>query len=192
MPTSATSGSISGSLTTNITLSGVAVADSGSSWQCAVTSGGSCSNVSTSATLTVYTPYQAWQIQYFGSTNAANAALNVDADHTGQNNLFKFVAGLDPTNPSSVFILSITNLISQPTSKVLLFKPVVAGRTYTPYFTTDLVHGVLSPLTTFTGPTTNGSQVTLTDTNAVNPKTFYKINISMPEPARRSSLREAH
>ena len=48
-----------------------------------------------------------WQAQYF-ELNNPNAAPNKDVDGTGQNNLFKYVAGLDPTNPTSVFRLKIT------------------------------------------------------------------------------------
>jgi hypothetical protein len=62
----------------------------------------------------------------------------------------------------------------------LLFSPVLAGRTYAPQFSTDLVSGVWLPLTTFTGPVTNGNQVTITDTNAVGPQKFYRIDISLP------------
>ncbi len=59
------------------------------------------------------TPFQLWQIQYFGSTTNPKAAPGYDADGTGQNNEFKFVAGLNPTNPASVFVVgmaSVTNL----------------------------------------------------------------------------------
>src|SRR5260221_394044 len=42
-----------------------------------------------------------WQIRYFGLSNPSGEA-NADADGTGQNNLVKYLAGLDPTNPASV------------------------------------------------------------------------------------------
>jgi hypothetical protein len=62
----------------------------------------------------------------------------------------------------------------------LLFNPVVTGRTYTPQFTTNLTIGIWSPLTSFTGPVTNGNQVTITDTNPIPPQEFYRIDISLP------------
>jgi len=168
-------GTITGATTPVITLNGVAVMDSGSSWRCVVTSSGACSNTSQAATLTVYTPFQTWQIFYFGSTNAANAAANVDVTGTGQNNLFKFVAGLDPTNAASVFVVSARSV----SNKIdVAFHPIASGRVYTPLFSTNLV--TWSPLTTFTGPLTKGNQVTLTDTNAAVLKKFYRINISLP------------
>jgi PKD repeat protein len=141
--------------------------------------GGSSTNTQSNY-IVVLTPFQGWQIQYFGSTNNPNAAPAADADGTGQNNLFKFVAGLDPTNPSSVFLLTITSDTNQPPNQALQFLPIVGGRTYTPQFNTDLVNGVWLSLTTFTGPETNGSQISVTDTNPLSPQEFYRINISLP------------
>ena len=173
-------GSITGLGTPSLTLSNLSTANSGSSWDCVVSSG-TCTTNSSTAALTVYTPYQAWQFQYFNSTNAANAALSADADGTGQNNLYKFVAGLDPTNPASVFVLTIRNVAGQPTQKQLQFTPLAAGRTYTPWFNTNLVGGP-APLTTYTGPTTNGSTVTLTDTNPPRPRRFTESTFPCPNP----------
>ncbi len=55
-----------------------------------------------------------WRAQYFpdvdptGTTTNALSCATCDADGTGQNNLFKYLAGLNPTNPASVFrILSV-------------------------------------------------------------------------------------
>ena len=145
-----------------------------------VTGAGGSSTNTQSNYITVLTPFQAWQIQYFGSTTNQNAAAGADADGTGQNNLFKYVAGLDPTNPSSVFLLTIFTDTNQPADQDLQFLPVVGGRTYTPLFTTDLVDGVWSPLTTYTILTTNNNQTTISDTNALPPQEFYRIQISLP------------
>jgi subtilase family serine protease len=130
--------------------------------------------------INVLTPFQAWQIQYFGSTNNPNAAAGVDVDGTGQNNLFKYVTGLDPTNPASIFILQIAAITNQPAQNNLLFNPLASGRTYTPQFNTDLVNGSWMPLIYFSGPVTNGSQATITDTNAIEPNKFYRLDISLP------------
>jgi PKD repeat protein len=141
--------------------------------------GGSSTNTRPNYIL-VLTPFQGWQIQYFGNTNNPNAAPAADADGTGQNNLFKFVAGLDPTNPASVFLLTIISDTNQPNAQDLQFMPTVGGRTYTPQFNTDLVNGVWLPLTMYTGPVTNGSQISVTDTNPLPPQEFYRIDISLP------------
>jgi hypothetical protein len=60
------------------------------------------------------------------------------------------------------------------------FNPVLPGRTYILQFCTDLVSGVWMPLTTFTGPVTNGDQATVTDTGATQTQKFYRIEISTP------------
>jgi hypothetical protein len=67
--------------------------------------------------------------------------------------------------------------VTQPSVQ---FSPALAGRTYTPQFSTDLVSGVWLPLATYTGPLTNGNQVTITDTNPIPPQEFYRIHISKP------------
>jgi hypothetical protein len=124
-----------------------------------------------------------WRQSYFGGDGTTTSSLSCatcDADGTGQNNLFKYVAGLDPTNPASIFVLQIAST-NQPTQVNLLFNPVVTGRTYTPQYTTDLVSGVWLPLTTYTGPViNNGNQATITDTNPIPPQEFYRIGISLP------------
>jgi uncharacterized repeat protein (TIGR01451 family) len=130
-----------------------------------------------------------WRAQYFPNqpTNNVNGSMTnglscatCDADGTGQNNLFKYVAGLDPTNPASVLTLSISSVTNQSTWESLLLNPFSNGRTYTPQFSTDLVSGIWLPLTGFAGPVSNGNQITITDTNAVLPYEFYRIHISLP------------
>ncbi|HXI84024.1 MAG TPA: alkaline phosphatase family protein [Verrucomicrobiae bacterium] len=130
--------------------------------------------------INVLTAFQSWQVQYFGSTNNANAAPGVDADGTGQNNLFKYVAGLDPTNPASVFQLQVVAVTNQASQENLLFNPFATGRTYKPQFSTDLVGNAWLPLPGYLGPITNGNQISVTDTNAVDPARFYRIDISLP------------
>jgi PKD repeat protein len=126
------------------------------------------------------TPFQSWQIQYFHRINNPSGAPDVDADGTGQNNFFKYVAGLDPTNPASVFVLNIASATNRPPWQNLGFSPFALGRTYTPQFSTNLVSGVWLPLTTYTGLLTNGNQVTFTDTNPIPPQQFYRLHISLP------------
>jgi 1,4-alpha-glucan branching enzyme len=123
-----------------------------------------------------------WRLQYFGngSMTGATTCATCDYDNTGQNNLFKYVAGLDPTDPTSVFFLQIASVTNQTAQENLLFNPLASGRTYQPQFSTDLVGGVWLPLPAYTGPLTNGNQVTITDTNALGPQEFYRIDISLP------------
>jgi hypothetical protein len=124
-----------------------------------------------------------WRAKYFsgdGMTTNSLSCATCDADGTGQNNLFKYVTGLDPTNSASVFVLNITGAHDLLAQQDLTFFPVLDGRTYTPQFSTNLALGIWLPLTGYAGPVTNGNQVTITDTNAVEPRKFYRIKISLP------------
>ncbi len=123
-----------------------------------------------------------WRLQYFGNSSATGATTcaTCDYDNTGQNNLFKYVAGLDPTDPTSVFTLQIASDTNQAAQEDLTFNPLASSRTYTPQFSTDLVNGVWLPLPAYSGPLTNGNQVTVSDTNAFGPQEFYRIDITYP------------
>jgi PKD repeat protein len=72
--------------------------------------------------VTVFTPFQAWQTRYFGSTTNAAAAPDADPYGKGISNADQFLAGLNPTNPASVFsIIAIrqaggTNTVTWKTS----------------------------------------------------------------------------
>jgi len=80
-----------------------------------------------------------------------------------------------------VFIWRIVNVPDQPGMKGLIFDPVVSGRTYSPQVKTDLTDSVWVPLTSYAvPPVTNGTQVTITDTNAILPAEYYRLNISLP------------
>jgi hypothetical protein len=139
-----------------------------------------------SASVQVLGPYassgiaDSWLVQYFGMPPNLNAAPTADADGTGQNNLFKYIAGLDPTNAASRFVLTIASVPGQPSQKALTWTPLAAARTYTPEYQTNLVDGAYTILTTYTGPTTNSTQVAVTDTNATQVSKFYRIRITYP------------
>jgi hypothetical protein len=120
-----------------------------------------------------------WRQLYFGgdgSTTNSQSCAACDADATGQDNQFKFVAGLNPTNSASVFTMTLTN----PPAPALLFGPVAAGRAVVPQFTGDLSIGawqaLASPITT----QTNGSQFAITDPDPSASNRFYRIEIYFP------------
>ncbi|HVM61683.1 MAG TPA: PKD domain-containing protein [Verrucomicrobiae bacterium] len=123
--------------------------------------------------------YQAWQTQYFGCGSCPAAQIAADADGTGQDNAFKYVAGLDPTNPASVFVVRPAGASNAPGQFTFQFAPVVAGRVYAPQFCTNLSGGVWFPLADYAGPTTNNGQVTITDLAATQPSEFYRVGIAM-------------
>jgi hypothetical protein len=126
-----------------------------------------------------------WRQEYFGATSSNSPyCATCDYDGTGQDNLFKFVAGLNPTNPASVFALTVAPVAGQPMQKVLTYNPILIGfgQTYTVQFTTNLVGATYANLTTTSVLTTNvpQAQVILTDLSATQPQKFYRVNISLP------------
>jgi hypothetical protein len=157
----------------------------GDYYRVAITPNDGHTNGATFITASVLVPVDAdgnginddWEVQYFGHIGINP---NADADGTGQNNLFKYVTGLDPTNPASVFSFQIAAITNQPARDNLLFNPLASGRTYTPQFTTNLTNSAWMPLTGYLGPVTNGNQITITDTNATPPQKFYRLDISLP------------
>lgn len=126
-----------------------------------------------------------WRQAYFGSTTPSNSqdCATCDIDGTGQNNLFKYVAGLNPTNSSSVFVLTVAPVAGQPTQKALTYNPILigSGQVYTVQFRTNLTGGAAYATLTTTSPlTTNGNQVSVNDTQATQTDKFYRVDISLP------------
>ena len=119
----------------------------------------------------------AWQAQYFGLNNPL-AAPGADADGTGQTNLFKYTAGLDPLDPASRFVLEIQSGLLA-TERRLVFYPRLADRTYTIESRLSLGAGQWDPL----GGSTFADQAairTVTDHNAAPPARFYRVRITKP------------
>ena len=138
------------------------------------------SNSMTSVTVTG--PYassaipDSWFITYFGAAPNAQAAPTADADGTGQNNLFKYVAGLNPLDGSR-FVLSITSQTA-PNQKNLIFTPINAGSSYAVQYKTSLASPTWTPLTGTT-QSDSGSTRTVHDPAPAAPK-LYQVQISKP------------
>jgi hypothetical protein len=121
-----------------------------------------------------------WQVQYFGLPPNANAGPNLDVSGTGQTNLFKYIAGLNPLDPQSRFTLRIAPVPGQAGQMHLIFNPVVAGRTYTITSKPALGIGTFAPLTNPSAPSDNGTERTITDQSASGAEKFYRVEITQP------------
>jgi len=132
------------------------------------------------ATLTIVAPYPSWQLQYFGCTNCSQAASNADPAGTGQNNWFKYIAGLDPTNPASRFVVNAAATTNPTSGFKLTYGPLAAGRTYQPWFCTNLAGAHWMAVTGWLGPVINAGSATLTDTNPPLGSRYYRLSISYP------------
>ncbi len=120
-----------------------------------------------------------WQVQYFGQPPNTNAGPNADVSGTGQTNLFKFVAGLHPLDPTSRFTLSIAAVPGQPGQKSLSFNPVVSGRTYSITARSNLITGSWNPING-SAPVDNGATRTILDLSASGATKFYHVDITKP------------
>ena len=121
-----------------------------------------------------------WQVAHFGLENPL-AAPAVDASGTGQTNLFKYIAGLDPLDPNSRFALAIEPVPGQPDQANVVFTPRLAGRIYTVLSTTNLVTPAWAPLGSVSvSVSDNGTLRTVTDLDAVDVVKFYRVEIAKP------------
>jgi 1,4-alpha-glucan branching enzyme len=118
-----------------------------------------------------------WRLLWFGNSSFTDATscASCDFDGTGQNNFFKYVAGLNPTDPTQIFTVQIaaSNQVIN-----LTFGPINSNLSYTVQSSPDLVN--YSGLASATDPQTNGNQVSITDLAPWPSNEFYTIQISLP------------
>jgi hypothetical protein len=119
----------------------------------------------------------AWQVQYFGPPPNANAGPDVDFSRTGQTNYFKYIAGLNPLDPTAVFTVKIVPAQGAPTVKSIVFGPLVAGRSHTVKTSTDLATGTWISLTG-AFQTDNGATRTVVDLSATEDMKYYRVEIT--------------
>jgi subtilisin-like proprotein convertase family protein len=127
-----------------------------------------------SLSIAVVTLYSAWATQY----NLVQGPTG-DDDGDGNSNNFEFVAGLIPTNASSVFQTAVSAVPGQPNQLAISFSPIVAGRTYTVKSTGALSPATWLPLSSFTS-SDNGAVRTVIDNSAAIPPVFYRVEFSLP------------
>jgi hypothetical protein len=105
----------------------------------------------------------------------------VDADGTGQRNLFKYLAGLNPLDPSSRFVLNLAPVAGQPTQRNIVFSPLTAGSSFTVQYKNSLTDLVWQTLTGAT-QSDNGNTRTVTDPGAPAAR-FYRVQVSLSSRA---------
>ncbi len=119
-----------------------------------------------------------WQVLYFGLDNPlAGPGMNPDKDD--QDNLFEFIAGVDPTDPLSFFDMRLEPVPGEPAHRRVVFNPFFLNRTYVLTNSTTLTPGSHAPVPSTTSSNSgDGSEGTITDTDATETRKFYKIEIS--------------
>lgn len=121
----------------------------------------------------------AWQVGNFGFDHAA-AGPKDDPDGDGQDNRFEHVAGVEPTNAASRFVLRIATVPGQPGERRLIFRPRWPDRAYTPEFRTNLAAGTGWQTLETTTVSDDGTERTVTDLDANAPAKFYQVGIAYP------------
>lgn len=116
-----------------------------------------------------------WQIQWFGQANPLGLAT-ADASGTGQTNLFKWLAGLDPLDPSARFVVLPGAL--QGNAATLSFGPCNLGRRYTLLKSADFVQWTALPPVEAVSA---GQNLSVTDPSPLAGTTFYKVDVSLIE-----------
>lgn len=130
------------------------------------------------------TAHEYWRLLYFGvADSVGDAADSADPDGDGNSNLFEYVAGLDPTDPHSVFTVN-TGLSAQ--NRVVEFGPIVATRVYELQAATDLTNPQWQTLTNVSA-SDSGNRRSVIDLDG-GVRKFYRVQISREEAnvARRS------
>jgi subtilisin-like proprotein convertase family protein len=137
----------------------------------ATNSGGS---TTASLSIAVVSAYTAWATQY-----SLVQGPNGDDDSDGNSNILEFVAGMVPTNATSVFKTAVSAVPGQLNQFAISFSPITSGRTYAVKSIESLTSGTWSALT---GSTTSdvGSERTVIDTQANGGSKFYRVEISIP------------
>jgi PKD repeat protein len=132
--------------------------------------------------INVITAFQAWQVQYFGSTTNPAAAPDADPLGKGMSNTDQFLAGLNPTNPTSVF--QIISTVQNTTDVVVVWKTAgvrtnavqaTAGDGNGGYVTTNFTDISGSIIIGVTGDTTTNYTDVGGATNS--PARYYRIRL---------------
>lgn len=118
-----------------------------------------------------------WQVRHFGFDNPAAAPGN-DPTSKGQNNLFCFLAGLDPLDPADVFRMVSLNPPAPDTFR-FAFLPVIPDRSYTIEFCDDLQSGNWWTLTDCEVSEEEGRRI-VTDRSPPDSRRCYRVRIARP------------
>lgn len=110
-----------------------------------------------------------WEIDYFGSVYAINGEAGDDWDQDGISNFDEYFTGTDPTDADAVFALQAAVL----SSDCVFSWPSTAGKIYTLWICSDLVHGefTITNSSIFATPPMNTFTSRMDDAECV----FYRL-----------------
>lgn len=120
-----------------------------------------------------------WQVLHFGENSPNLAAPAADPDGDEQDNLFEFLALVDPNDPTSFFCTELRPGAAAGEVAVV-FSPIFpAMRTYTVLDSPGLQPAAFTPLAGATVADSSNER-TVTDPDTSAPRKFYTVEISKP------------
>ncbi len=115
-----------------------------------------------------------WRLRYFLTLKNYLSATNADADGDGMNNLQEYLAGTDPTDPSSFFKnIGVDRSAMQQSSDCVISWPSVIGKQYIIECSPSLSTPIWSTIATNSG---NGNMMEYHDT-AGGVARFYRVRV---------------
>jgi hypothetical protein len=114
-----------------------------------------------------------WRLRYFGTVNNLLSVSNADADGSGFNNWYKYVAGLDPTDPKSKLTAGTDQSMAQSPQDSVISWPSVAGKQYVIQRSSSLFPGTWNSISTNTG---TGGNMEIHDASGGNSR-FYRVSV---------------
>jgi hypothetical protein len=115
-----------------------------------------------------------WRLRYFGTVYNVLSQADADADGDGANNRQEYVAGTDPTDPSSVLRASTDQAVAQTSQDCVIHWPSVAGKTYIIERSVSLFGSNWIPVSTNTG---SGTDMEFHDTTGGSVR-FYRVHVT--------------
>ena len=138
---------------------------------------------STNAILTIYDPSGNWRQYYYGTTNNSGAAASTAVCGNGLNNNANYTFGINPTNPATSPLLSISN--ESNNSLTLSFTAQAAGpgpgysglsRYYNLEATTNLTNSnEWNPIPGYSNILGSNQVISLSTNASIGPKCFYRL-----------------
>lgn len=124
--------------------------------------------------------FAAWQLNFFGATNAPNAGPDDDADGDGARNYLEYLTQTNPTNSLDAWKISIELNNGSPQ---IVF-PQIANRAFEVQSTTDLLNSnSWSPLDVPGNEpffSSSNRTATVVDASAMDTNKFYRVRVYEP------------